>query len=496
MILARFWCNIKLMKKSSRIFFFAVSVVALLVSGCKKTYFDLELHPDGDTLQRTYSSEFEEEEISRLTGIYGHEPETEVIELPDGKTSLKYSFVGEFQHVTPKDIGGSGFILHCDSAMGSSSMYSEQFRGNDDLADVLGRQEIAFNRVFDIILLWLETEFDEAPDLPALLKVIDEDVRQDLWNLSLTMSTLSIVGTASDRGDENVDDRILDQITNRAIHFLIARGYFEAAQLPVISFSFADSDETQMFELLARTLMNKMGLPPGDPLLPTLAALHDNFDEYDDSLDLFLESDERLVKLISAWESESRTPQAEADQESDYIDDLLTDAFASDFHILADDGEFLRVDLHIPKAPYSSNGVWDGSGELQWRERLASGDARTISLPNTLFALWSEPNDTYQEEHFGRVVLDDENLGDYCLWRRGLSKKRGREWDKFVKSLEPGEELIQALNDFQFKGEADWAAVGTGDSKIRSRIAYDVVSDLIKALNEAPDEERQASPVY
>ena len=105
------------MKKSLRKFFFAVSVVVLLVSGCQKTYFDLELHPDGDTLQRTYSSEFEEEEISRLSGVYGHKPVTEVFESPDGKKILKYSFVGEFQHATPNDIGGSGFLLHCDSAI-------------------------------------------------------------------------------------------------------------------------------------------------------------------------------------------------------------------------------------------------------------------------------------------------------------------------------------------------------------------------------------------
>lgn len=484
------------MKKSTRIVFLAMFVLVLIVSGCKKTYFDLELHPDGDTLQRTYSSEFDAEEISRLSGIYGHEPVAEVFESPDGKASVKHSFVGEFQHVTPNDIGGSGFLLHCDSAMGSSSMYSEQFRGRDDLAGMLGRQEIAFNRVFDVIILWLETEFDDAPDLPALLKVIDEDVRQDLWNLSLTMSTLSIVGTASDRGDENVEDRIFEQLGNRAIHFLIARGYFVAAQLPMIKSSLISLDDTQMFELLARALMNKMGLPPGDSLLPTLAALRDNPEVYGDSIDLFLESDERLFKLVSAWESESKTPQAELIQVSDYVDSLVTEALTSEFHLGAEDGEFLRVDLHIPTAPYSSNGEWVDTGMLQWRERLASGDAGTTSLPNTLFALWSEPNDAFQEEHFGRVVLDHENLDDYCQWRRELSEKRGREWGKFVKSLEPGEELVQALNEFTFKGESEWAAVAGGNSKIRSKIASNVVSDLIAALNEAPDEEREASPVY
>ena len=484
------------MNKSLRFCFFAVSVVVLLVGGCKKTYFDLELHPHGDTLQRTYSSKFEAEEISRLSTVYGHEPVTEVIESPDGTTQLKHSFVGEFQQATPNDIGGSGFLLHCDGAMGSSSVYSEQFRGSDDLAGVLGRQEIAFNRLFDISILWLETEFDDSPDLPALLKLVDEDLRQDLWNLSLTMSTLIIVGTASDRGDEDVDDRILDQLVNRAIHFLIARGYFKPAQLPLITTMIVDGDDAQMFELFARALMNKMDLSPGDSLPPTLAALSAKPDEYGDSLDLFLESDERLFELISAWESESKTPKAEPMQVSEYVKDLLTEAFPTEFHIFAGDGEFLRVDLHIPKAPYSSNGEWVDSGVLQWRERLASDDPRTASLPNTLFALWSEANDAFQEEHFGRVVLDDVNLGDYCQWRRELSKKQGREWDKFVKSLAPGEALVLALSDFKFKGESEWAAVAAGDSKIRSKIASSVVSGIIKALNEAPDEEHAASPVY
>ncbi len=271
--------------------FTIVLAVTLLISGCKKTYFDLELRPDGETLLRTYSTEFEEKELLRLTEVYGHEPETERIESPGGKKILKHTFVGEFQQLTPNDIGGSGFLLYCDSAMGSSSMYSEQFRGGDDLAGVLGRQEIAFNRLFDVIILWLETEFGDAPDFAALRNVVDENIRQDLWNLSLYMSTFGIVGTASDRSDENIDDRLFEQLENRAVHFLIERGYFEASQLPLIIFSIGNFDDEQLFELFARALMNKMDLPPGDALPPTLAAIHDNLEKYGDSFESFFESD-------------------------------------------------------------------------------------------------------------------------------------------------------------------------------------------------------------
>lgn len=448
--------------------FLAVLAGILLASGCKKTYFDLELRPEGDTLHRTFNTELNEEDLPRLTEIYGHGPATEEVETADGKTQIKYTYEGGFQKVTPDDIGGSGFLLHCDSGMGSSSLYSEQFRGRDDLADILRRQEDAFNRFFDLVALWFETEFGEAPDYAALSKIIDEELRQDIWNLSLYISTFGIVGVAGGRGQEGMNDRLFEQIANRAVHFLIARGYFEASSLQTLSALLTQpgNEEKRVFEIFARALMNKMGLPKEDPLLPSLATIRDDLDKYGDSLDEFAE-----------------------------LGELAVDAFPSDFTLGNDGGEFLRVDLHLPQAPYSSNGDWNESGVLQWRERLAKSDERKVSLPNSLYAMWSNPNVDFQEKHFGRVVLDDEDLLEYCEWRPGLSKKQGRQWDKFVRSLRPGEALIQSLNDFKFKGEADRTAI-LKPSEVKWSIASSVVSVIVHALEEAPEEEEVTSPIY
>jgi hypothetical protein len=484
------------MNAKSRILFAAVLAVMLMISGCKKDYYDLDMVPEGDTLHRTLVVEPDEEALAALEALYGHAPKLISGDTTSGKPPAKYKFEGSFKMLTPNDIGGSGFLLYCDSAMGSNSAYSEQFRGSDDLADMLGRQEVAFNRLFDVIVLWFDTEFGDAPDFAALRKVIDENLRQDLWNLSLYLSTFGIIGTASNRSDENIDDRLFEQLVNRVVHFLIERGYFEAAQLPLLVFSIDDFDDEQLLELYARALMNKMGLPPGDALPPTLAALRDNLEEYGDSVELFLESGEALIDLVSAWEAESEDHQANSIAVSDYVDELASAAFASDFHYFAGDGEFLRVELHIPQAPFASNGEWLASGVVRWHERLASGDPEDTSLPNSLFALWSEPAVSYQEEHFGRVVLDNEDLGDYCEWRRELSKKRGREWDRFLKSLQPGEALIETLKEFKFKGEPESGAATSPSNEVRSSIAYKVIRDIIKVLEEEPEEERKSSPVY
>ncbi len=90
----RLWYNIDPVNTQSHALFIALLVGIVLIGGCKKTYFDLELRPNGDTLQRIYSTEFEEEELLRLTEIYGHKPATEEFELPDGNMNLKITFMG------------------------------------------------------------------------------------------------------------------------------------------------------------------------------------------------------------------------------------------------------------------------------------------------------------------------------------------------------------------------------------------------------------------
>ena len=185
----RLWYNIVLMSAQSRILFIAVLASLTLISGCKKDYYDLDMVPEGDTLHRTLVVEPDEEALAALEALYGHAPILIAGETPGetsgGKPPAKYKFEGSFKMLTPNDIGGSGYLLYCDSIMGSASMYSEQFRGDDDLAAALERQEIAINGLFDIFILWLESEFADSPNFPVLRKAIDENLRSDFWNLSL-----------------------------------------------------------------------------------------------------------------------------------------------------------------------------------------------------------------------------------------------------------------------------------------------------------------------
>ena len=93
-------------------------------------------------------------------------------------------------------------------------------------------------------------------------------------------------------------------------------------------------------------------------------------------------------------------------------------------------GHQLTATLALPREPLGTNGVWKADEQrVEWKAALPPNDEPTNSrvqrsLPDILFALWVEPAAEKQIEHFGKVVLNDQELIQYCLWRCGLPEKR------------------------------------------------------------------------
>ena len=115
----------------------------------------------------------------------------------------------------------------------------------------------------------------------------------------------------------------------------------------------------------------------------------------------------------------------------------------------------LSIKLHLKTQPYISNGKWvKASGWLEWSDleiRSKTG------LPTFAYAYWAEPNDKFQKKHFGKVVLKEEALAEYVLWRNGLNAREGVEWDDFLKKFKPqaADKLLARLGEFKFSSEKD-----------------------------------------
>jgi hypothetical protein len=137
---------------------------------------------------------------------------------------------------------------------------------------------------------------------------------------------------------------------------------------------------------------------------------------------------------------------------------LVSLAFtASGLHWGGFDG--LDVTLSCPLEPFRTNGTWSADdGHVVWERQLQEiDDVPQQSLPAMLFAFWSVPDDDFQTARFGRVVLSDQELADYCQWHSQLSPSQAEQWDALIAALKPGPSAAEWIEDFRFTPHDDAA---------------------------------------
>ena len=133
---------------------------------------------------------------------------------------------------------------------------------------------------------------------------------------------------------------------------------------------------------------------------------------------------------------------------------LFTDLLLLEiFQIELGTDDVVTVKLDLPAKPFATNGDWKvAPGRVEWSKKKIKGKS---GLPTFVYAYWSEPEAKFQKKHFGKLVLEGKNLGEYVLWRSGLGKLEGIKWDDFLKSLKPQKapDLLERVAAFRFKGE-------------------------------------------
>lgn len=446
------------MNYRNRISYLLVLLACLFVfSGCRNVIYTIEMRPDGGTLHRALNLTddlLDAEDLERLSALYGIEPPTEP--LIDESGIAYYRFEGEFNEQTPDDLGGVGYFLHYTSPMGSASIYSEQFGGFDDPAAILEAQKLAFDRMFDVILLWIEHEMGEFDGFAELHYTIDEVIRKDLWNLNWMFTTTNLIAPTVMPGNEDAGDRAGAEFVTRALHYLVARGYLKPGEILALD---QIDDELVAIEFIMRIVARKLGVADDEPLPPIFANYLSNMmtDAHGDSWQAFVADDNRIAAMLDSWNNEPGNSVEYVIDDGKFMEVLARQAFTWEINLFHFNTGYtvLDVDLALPVEPYLTNGDWEPveEGVLNWQEKPASTDPMRPDLPNNLFALWAEPDVDYQVRHFGEVVLADGKLTDFCTWYLALPKSRQDEWNGFVQSLEPGADLLQRVTAFRFSDE-------------------------------------------
>jgi hypothetical protein len=147
---------------------------------------------------------------------------------------------------------------------------------------------------------------------------------------------------------------------------------------------------------------------------------------------------------LKEWKQKLKSdPKLAQPQPSEVTDDLFRELTGDFFK--EGETDHLVVKLALPLAPNYSNGQWR-DGQVTWDVQLE----RDRALPAVCHATWSHPGEQFQKAHFGGVILAGDEWTEYCLWQSHLDRAQAQAWESFLAGLQPGNDLLEKLEAYQF----------------------------------------------
>jgi hypothetical protein len=375
------------------------------------------------------SGNFSNEELERIAGLYENRIN-------------RHTFSGRFDANLPKDVGGAGFYTSFMSNMGKTTVYSERFQGDDDLYVKLNQIGLGVDQLIDFVIGWLEYELGDDPNFDKLHEFCDNNLRRDCKNLLYYFWLAQIFS--------DYQDDVQEEFSMRAIHYLRERDYISLKEALLLLEGSEETVETA-YNVVRRLVAGKMGYSDSNIAAERLKFLSDN-EHLEESINRYIPTTNLYKNLWEIKKIEEADPNAEPPETGDILIFVLEET-GFEFDLFTPTYK-IEVKLTCDSEPLTSNGQWDGEAQqVVWSVSIDKGTfdiGEGTLLPTYFYNSWSIPDKKFQEEHFGRVILGDEDLAQYCLWRENLDEGKGKEWDSFVLSLNPGEDLEGRLNAFRF----------------------------------------------
>jgi hypothetical protein len=410
--------------------FFAVLLPLVLAPGCPVRKFEVRMNrTDDGKVQRELTVWTSED--SKTTA-----PSPDVLDAAKlaygdsgNEVDEKFSFVGTFEARLPADLVHEGLANHAfvgtsTCPMGSVVTYVERMPGRSDLVALLtdaGELADTFARVW---VAWARQQPSLQADpekLEKLVAFIEGDLRNDALNIMLmgwrAVTRGNILEDAA-LDEENEDESDLWQAEYLGgVSYLVERGYYRPDEVALLH----ESNGRVVMRGILRKAAAAMGCAEDGPWPAALEQLRDP-----NAVEAAFEQGLAAIGLTSEQLEAQYAP-------------LLPEIFGTSTRG--------RVVWQCPAPPLETNGDWDEEKhELAWEAEGRQG----CETPQLLYAFWAEPDEPFQNEHLGSVMLVGEHLADYIAWRAGLVAAQRNEWDAFIAGLQPDRDVVKQLEQFQF----------------------------------------------
>jgi|GEM_PF-3927352 len=405
-----------------------LSIVALgflFLAGCEEYEYTIEMcFEDGRIVRRVICSENMPNEIrAKLKEMYE-------------KQIDKNTFEGQFSVKLPEDVGGFGRCSHLRNPMGQVYIYHERFRGKDEQAQDLQKAYASVDPLLDLVIEWLEMELGNHPNFPQLKTFCTTQMRSDLKNLC----TYAWLGSRSMNSDSN-------KTAFRIMHYLYEREYFTLDDVARLATS--PDDERVYFAFARRFIAKKMGYENEETIAKELSFLA-NEENILKSVLQFVSTSDTIKTIV---QDQSKKENQEAPTDPNDIAGLVMKQYQIEldtfFIDIFPENDQVNVKLSLPHKPSETNGQWDeNKRQVTWSRKIRRD--KIVDLPFLCYATFTQPNEKYQKNHFGKTILKDEELTLYSFWHKDLTAKQQQEWDRCLTALKGKSNLVEKLKTFRF----------------------------------------------
>ena len=422
-----------------------------LFCGCEEYEYTIRMELDGNRVVRKIvcSGDAPEDLRARLKEHYS--------EQIDPNT-----FQGSFGELLPNDVGGFGTCQYLNNPMGEVHLYAENFRGNDSQAPDIEQAFDHADLFVDLLIDWLHMELGDHPNFEGLRTFCDESLREDLKNTSL----YSWVGSRT--------VGIPNEAFMRIALYLYERGYFTMDDIAQLSTS---TNNTEFAMSFFRQLIADKLKCPRDQATTELPFFQDP-NSLIASLERSLAFPPVQDRIIHMAREQSGDPNLVLDPcdisaMAEDIPELFSGMVFIEFF---DSGDTITVELVCPRQPFETNGQWDEhTKELNWSRKVGSDE-----LPFLCYAALGLAHESFQTQHFGKVVLEDDQLLEYSTWYDGLTPEQQTEWDEFVMTLDGSDTVGSRVEAFRFTQAEPPAVEGDKDAKRLSDVPRDLMRNSLK----------------
>ncbi len=452
-----------------------ILLLSLPFSGCDENEYTIHMRYDGDGVIRKVvcSGNMPPGIHAKLQELYPRQIDAN-------------SYEGTFKENLPDDVGGFGRNLHLSNPMGDAYIYIERFRGDDAQALDIEKAFDATDHLVDLVIDWLELELGSNANFGKLKTFCNEELRADIKNLIIYMW----IGNRIDYYQEK-------DLAMRMSLYLYEREYFTITDISNIA---ASTDrKAWILSYVRRLIAKKLGYSSAEEAAKELAFLQDQ-NTVQQSASRFLASPKIYKRVLQAARARSGDPNLVIgpklfDDFNDIAEEILEgygielETFFIGFDIFGSSPDKVNVKLDCPRKPCETNGEWDeDTKHMSWSSRVTAD-----KLPFMCHATIGEPNDEFQKRHFGRVILEDEQLVTYAFWYKGLNNDQKREWDEFLVSLDPNQELESKVESFRFQNAPPPSPDSSGEVRLLSDLPRNLIVDGLKMKKDQQESDSQKS---